>query len=392
MQTAFGNNSNFAAARDQGYNLLSLVGRVSRAGTSNGATAGATLVQQAIQCMFNVQAGLSGDFAGWPTAAQFDFASALTPASGGAFYVRGGAGDATDFVDRQRRLADAGGRDRRSTATSPASPPANGGTWPTLLGTRALIYGQPVADGFDWKLIPRTIVFNPFALVALCAAARPARSSAPRRWWRSSPSASSRTRMPTRVCELGGGRRQVPFAAAARRLALAERCFAPTPLQAAAVAARSIGGSASGAKGDQFTARTCRPCMLKFTQNPPANVKVNTGRFSAHGQRLDASGPGGRRRSPAERHHQQRHADATAAGQLDAGRRLQRRGRGHAGGAQGDAGHGRARRHQPAHQRDLDQSLRQQDRRPHHHRQFRSRWTGRAALGTAKTNKFNIKP
>jgi hypothetical protein len=58
----------------------------------------------------------------------------------------------------------------------------------------------------------------------------------------------------------------------------------PSPLHAtiASVASSTIGGSAGGAKGDEFTAENLPNVVLDLTVSAPKNrVKVNTGRFSA---------------------------------------------------------------------------------------------------------------
>jgi hypothetical protein len=275
MQTAFGSTNNYAAARDPGYSLLSLAGRVSRAGTNNGPAAGDALVKQAVQCMFDVQAGLGGDFTGWPTDPQFDFASALTPAAGGAFFVRGGTNDSTAFViaNDVSRIPE-GGTSIDGNVSGVA--PGNGVSWSSLLGTRTLIYGQPVLNGFDWKLIPRSVAFTPFAVIALCAAARPGQE------YSSSVMVAQQSvgvigyQTADTVC---GSEVPVALTPARRAYALLGRLLSPTPLRAA-VAQRVFGGGAGGAKGDKFTVQDLPTVKLLFTKNPPANVKVNTGRIS----------------------------------------------------------------------------------------------------------------
>ena len=281
MQSAFGSNQNYAAARDQGYNLLTLVGKASRAGTGNSPTAGATLVQQAIQCMFNVQAESSGNFAGWPTSTQFDFASALTPTAGGAFFVRGGTGDpAGTIIANDVARIPVGGAAVDGNVSGMA--PGNGATWPAMLGTRTLIYGQPVTNGFDWKLIPRDVVFDPFALIALCAAARPGQEYETSEMVAQNSvgviaykDADAVCQTPVPVATIQG---TGAFALVRRLASYADQLLTPAPLQAA-VATRSIGGSASGAKGDEFTVQDLQTVKLTVTENPPASVKVNTGRF-----------------------------------------------------------------------------------------------------------------
>ena len=279
MQTAFGSNRNYAGARDPGYSLLALAGRVARLGTGSSAAAGGALVQQAIQCMFDVNAESQGNFAGWPTDKQFNFAAALTPASGGAFFVRGGANDATGPAIGNDASLGAG-----ADGNVAGLAPGDAVTWPSLLNnTRTLVYGQPVPSGFDWKLIPRDVGFRPFALVALCAAARPglpfttaemvAQQSVGVIAYKAADALCA-TDPATLALGTGGG----SFALIRRLAQYADRLFALAPLQAA-VLGKTIGGSASGAKSDEFTAQNLPTVKLTITQGPPANLKVNTGRF-----------------------------------------------------------------------------------------------------------------
>lgn len=281
MQTAFGTNKNYAGARVPGFDLLALTGKVSRQGTGSSPAAGATLVQQAIQCMFDVGGGLAGDFAGWPTASQFDFASALTPAAGGAFYTRGGTSDATDpVIGNDASRIPPGGVTADGNVSGLA--PGNAVTWPALLGGRVLLYGQPVTDGFDWKVIPRNTSFTPFAVVGICAAATAQTITSSQMvlqdavgviGFKDASAICSTT--PSLAMLDGGG----AFAVVRRMARFADQLLAPAPLQATAVAT-SLGGSATKAKGDKFTLQDVPTVQLTFTQKPPANVSVNTGRIN----------------------------------------------------------------------------------------------------------------
>jgi hypothetical protein len=277
MQAGF-TASSYAGAQPKGFDLLTLLGKASRAGTGSSPAEGAAAVRMAIQCMFNVAAGSSGDFAGWPTDNQFDFAAALTPTAGGAFYVRGGTGDAASVV-----LA------RGSAGNISGLAPEGTNTWPSTVSNRVLIYGEPVTGGYDWKLIPRATSFTPQAVVALCEAAQPdgfddevmVRQQSVGVLGFVGPQAdaicSQSVPVALRRGPLGS------FAMLARLAQVADQLFVPQPLYAsAALRSSTIGGSVSGAKGDPFTALPLPTVALKFSSpgvQPKATTKVNT-RFS----------------------------------------------------------------------------------------------------------------
>jgi hypothetical protein len=262
MQTAFGTTKNYAAARSAGFDLLSFVGKVSRIGGGSSTSAGAVVVQQAVQCMFDVAGADASLFSGWPTSTQFDFASALDKANGGVLYVRTPANPAAPFIVAANGAGNVAG----------FAPPANG-TW-SILSNQVLIYGNTVTGGYDWKLIPNTTTFSPFVVVALCQA-------------------DNVTDMVHQegVGVIGyQGARAATICAATQSEALlqrgplgrlaefAGRLFVPTTLQAAMVGTRVIGGSATSAKSDQFVSIEV-PAVTLTVASQPINVKVNT-RFS----------------------------------------------------------------------------------------------------------------
>jgi hypothetical protein len=277
MQAGF-TASSFSGARDKGFDLLSMIGNASRTGTGSSAAAGALAVRMAVQCMFDVDAGISGDFAGWPTDNQFDFAAALTPSSGGALYVRGGGADAAAAVVAHGTLGNISG-----------IAPAGANTWAGTLGNRVLIYGEPVTGGYDWKLIPRATSFSPSAVVALCAAVQPdgfddedmVRQASVGVLGFVATEAETICGQEPSVSLRGGP--LGTLALLARLVRFADRVLAPQPLYASAVLRTStIGGSASGAKGDPFTSLSLPTAKLSFNNpgvQPSATIKVNT-RFS----------------------------------------------------------------------------------------------------------------
>jgi hypothetical protein len=291
MQDGFGTTSNYAGALDPGYDLLSFLGQVSRRGGGASPAAGGSVAQQAIQCMINVNLALGPgqDFFHWPTDNQFDFASSLNSALGGAWYVRGKAAvDAeqpaiANLATGNTTIDPAGGN--LSALNPPISPTAY--TWNQILGgTRTLVYGEPTTSGYDWKLIPRTVKFTPYAVVALCQGLRPGGEflstelvhqqdvgvlGAP-----NIGTLCGTTPLPVAMLDAQWGR----FALIGQLARAANRFFAPQELAAASVAT-GTGGSLCCAKSSEFTAEDVPTVQLdvnSLTLGP--TIKVNTGRFA----------------------------------------------------------------------------------------------------------------
>jgi hypothetical protein len=279
IQTAFnsGSGTNFAAARGPGFDLLKLVGDVRRAGRGASNATGGAVVRQTIQCMYDVQAamGTNEAFEGWPTSTQFDFASALDFASGGAYFVRG---DASKDNDTAPLVAQVSGSD-----------PAEGGNvsviglgsdphWSTTLDQRVLIYGNlfrtaPEADptGYDWKLIPRSATLDPNGIVALC------------------PGLGidfggsdminqvgvgvlnfidATTLCASPIVALQGG------SLLERMTRFAMRAMSPQPAFAATSLRLTTGGGLGGAKGDVFTTTSVTNVTLEWLQKPPSVMRL----------------------------------------------------------------------------------------------------------------------
>jgi hypothetical protein len=298
MQAGFGTTSNYGGARDPGYDLLSLLGKVSRQGTGASPAAGGSVAQQAIQCMFNVGEALGAgqDFFEWPSNNQFDFASSLNPALGGAWYVRGKAAvDAeqpaiANLASRNTIADPAGGN--LSALSPPIFPTAY--SWNQILvqnqaqtATRTLVYGEPTTSGYDWKLIPRTVKFSPYAVVALCQGLRPVGQQflstelvhqqdvgvlgAP------NIGTLCGTAPPLAMLDAQWGR----FALIGQLARAANRFFAPQELAAASVLT-GTGGSLCCAKSSEFTAEDVPTVQLDIVPNSLTlgpTIKVNTGRF-----------------------------------------------------------------------------------------------------------------
>ena len=109
-------------------------------------------------------------FEGWPNDLHYDFAAALDADNGGAYYVRGGSEQATAAVVGNLASLNTGTDLAKGNVSGlgPAQPPDGDGTWPTVLRQRVLFFGEPVTDGYDWKVLPRNAAFTPYAIVALC--------------------------------------------------------------------------------------------------------------------------------------------------------------------------------------------------------------------------------
>ncbi|HEX6617635.1 MAG TPA: hypothetical protein VF046_15125, partial [Gemmatimonadales bacterium] len=240
---------------------------------------GETMVKLTVNCMYDTKNAT--DFSGWPNDGQYDFSAALDAPNGGAFFVRGGGIDSAS-------LPVLGNIASLNSTTDPAGgnvsgmAPPTGKTWPDILVNNAqkrlLIYGEPVAGGFDWKLIGRNTTFSPFVLVALCQAARPGQpfDAADVVFQQDVGSLGVQ---PEAICGTlpssfalggdGGGASGL----VSRFVAMAGRMLTPEPLHATALAT-TIGGSASGAKKDEFTVLNLPTVNLQFTLQPPKRPKV----------------------------------------------------------------------------------------------------------------------
>jgi len=288
---------------DAGYDLLSLTGKVSRGATAGDTAAGAALVRQTIQCMFDVDAAdntAGQEFFGWPTAAQFDFGRALAATAGGAFFVRGGANtnSAAGVVDPVSAPVVANDVSRIPLGGEPKDGNVSGmgpdaiHNWRLsttgktgILTDRVLIYGQPVTDGYDWKLIPRfTTTFNPNVTVALCTAATTATGTSADMVTQTGIGVLGYVSADA-ICATDPANLALGGSTLERMTRFATRLLVPAPLQATAVATLS-GGTARTAKGDVFKVRSVQNVQLTLallvpgTKTPkawPANLTLNTG-------------------------------------------------------------------------------------------------------------------
>jgi hypothetical protein len=176
MQTA-SLASNTAVTRERGFDILREVARVTNLNTRQGTAAdGAKLTNAVLLCM---ELGYTTS-----TVPPVDsLAKALTPTTGGAYYVRGGLGDgATHAADATSELVAATGTAGSASGWMRLSvlAPASGFTWRNtavapdprngILDERVLVYGYKVTDGQEWAVIRSDATFNPYAVVTLCNA------------------------------------------------------------------------------------------------------------------------------------------------------------------------------------------------------------------------------
>ena len=285
MQTAW-SAGNEGLTQQYGYALLSMVGRVSRSTSPGDPEVGATLTKQAFNCMYDTDGADADGFEGWPNDPHYAFAAALDADNGGAYFVRGSTEAATatapavgNIAALNTTLDPAGGN------VSAIAPPA-GSNWFAVLGHQVLFFGNPVQDGYDWKVLPRDATFTPFARVALCQGVNGGQEYADADMVHQFGVGVIGFTEADALCGT-----TPPFAALQGRsflgkLARAGRSFgdwvSPEPLQASMAVALSRGGTASGAKGDEFTFRSVPTANLRVTVSdaPKNTVKLRTGRFS----------------------------------------------------------------------------------------------------------------
>jgi hypothetical protein len=166
-----------SAARTFGFQIMDSIGSVSRS-FSVSPSAGAQLTVALIGCMFDNASTFTYPHQTDPV---YDFTQALTNATGGAYYVRGGGAGGVDpdgdADGRSKtvigRIVPLSGPDDNLSAIAPSSD----GSWTTMLSGsgasegRALIYGYPVTTTpllFEWATVPSELTFSPPAVVSVC--------------------------------------------------------------------------------------------------------------------------------------------------------------------------------------------------------------------------------
>ncbi|HEY6808446.1 MAG TPA: hypothetical protein VI160_06625 [Gemmatimonadales bacterium] len=143
-------------AVDSGFSVLSHIAANIKAGNGDAPDA-ANLTNGLLACMFANPADLPATF-------PEDFTVAVTPGDSGGFDVRGGAADLTGPVFS-----------RPVPGSFSGVAPSGSNSWPAILAgnvapKRIFVYGEPgvLPNTYDWRVIPRTTVFSPVAVVGVC--------------------------------------------------------------------------------------------------------------------------------------------------------------------------------------------------------------------------------
>jgi len=152
-------NAGSTARENYGFGLLRIISLASNGKTAQGtAHDGSNAVNATLRCTYDLP-NQPAKVPGFP----LNFDNALSPTSGGAFFVRGGTNDTEDLA----LAGDAAG------SISGITPPS--GTWAGYLNQhRILLYGQPIPAqgggylGYDWPTQIPADVNTAGLVVALC--------------------------------------------------------------------------------------------------------------------------------------------------------------------------------------------------------------------------------
>jgi hypothetical protein len=143
-------------AIDSGFSVLAHVAANIKSGNSDAGNA-SSLTNGLLACMFSNPADLPATF-------PENFTVAVTPADSGGYDVRGGASDLAGPVFS-----------RPVPGSFSGVAPSGSNTWPGILSgnvapKRIFVYGEPgfLPHTYDWRVIPRTTVFSPVAVVGVC--------------------------------------------------------------------------------------------------------------------------------------------------------------------------------------------------------------------------------
>lgn len=144
-------------AKDRGFDVMVHIASNVNAGNPK-FTDASSLTNALLPCMFTSAADRPANF-------PEDFTVATDPAQHGGYAVRGSATDPTTSPVLSRPL---------DHPFSGIAPPGSN-TWAGILGSnpapkRVLVYGRPGSRPltYDWKVVPRSTVFSPEAVVGVC--------------------------------------------------------------------------------------------------------------------------------------------------------------------------------------------------------------------------------
>jgi hypothetical protein len=184
-----------AVRRTNGFAVMDLIGQVSRSTSPGSTTTGSSLTKALTKCMFDTTNPEYTSLAGGNGLDAVLFENALSPATGGVYYVVGAGYDfntTTDFPNVLKGTVGGtfsgngnykvtGGT--RNSAVGPATLSGGsyvlGSSWATLLSGntdeegRALVYGYQTSTGtqpleYEWATIKPFTTFDPYALVSIC--------------------------------------------------------------------------------------------------------------------------------------------------------------------------------------------------------------------------------
>ncbi len=162
MQTA---GAFTTTAQDSGFSVMSHIAANINAGNTDVVDA-SSLTNGLLACMYN--AADPAGRAALPAVFPENFSVATDPAQRGAYAVRGGHAD-TDSVVFSRPLTApfSGIGPDTVNAAAPWAPMLVDSNPPPR---RILVYGMPgsTSQTFDWRVVPRSTVFSPPAVVAVC--------------------------------------------------------------------------------------------------------------------------------------------------------------------------------------------------------------------------------
>jgi len=147
-------------AQDSGFSVMAHIAANVTAGNTDAADA-SSLTNGLLACMYNNAADLPAIF-------PENFSVATDPAQHGAYAVRGGAADANAVVFNRPLASPFSGIGPDSV--NPAAPWAGMLTDSNPAPRRILVYGMPGSfpQTFDWRVVPRSTVFAPPAVVSVC--------------------------------------------------------------------------------------------------------------------------------------------------------------------------------------------------------------------------------
>jgi hypothetical protein len=186
--------SNSLVRREYGFKIIDLIGQVSRSSSPGSTTTGSSLTKAVTKCMFDTSQPAYTSLANGAGIDGVAFDKALSPTTGGVYYVVGAGYDITtaDFPNVLKGTVGgtysgngnykvSGGT--RKSAVGPAVLSGTtyvlGNSWTTNLsgntyeGGRALVYGYQTSTGtdplaYEWATIDPLTTFEPYALVSIC--------------------------------------------------------------------------------------------------------------------------------------------------------------------------------------------------------------------------------